>query len=137
MSNLNLPKLTYGNLTKLIDASKRDIITLAYKTTAEYFRNGAVLIRHHGNPIAEIALDYFTVDNAGWNSRTTSDRLNRVLRDNNADHYTISIKQGAMILTEYHEPIQTGNRAIAHIYTPERIWHFSRTTPTSPFIFHS
>jgi len=136
MSNLNLPKLTYGNLTKLIDVSKRDRIKLAYETTAERTPYGTIGIRHHGNPIADIGPDHFTLDNAGWNSRTTSDRLNRILRDNNADYYMISIKQGIMVLTEYHQPIQTGDRKVAHTYTPERIWHFSRTLPTSPYVLH-
>lgn len=91
MSNLNLPKLTYANLATLTRA-RTDRVKLAYETTAERIKasNGAswdtFLIRHHGNVIAEIGPDYMTLDNGGWNSRTTANRLHTILKDNGINY---------------------------------------------------
>lgn len=86
MSNLSLPKMTYATLSARIHndraAGRYGVRKIAYETTIERLDNGAVLVRHHGNPIAEIGLHYFTLSGSGWNSRTTADRLHRILADN-------------------------------------------------------
>lgn len=86
MSNLNLPKMTYTTLSGLIHLRaaqhRYGPVKLAYETTAERVSDGSVLVRHHGNPIAQIGPDWFTLSGAGWNSSTTATRLAQILRDN-------------------------------------------------------
>ena len=64
MSNLSLPKMTWDTLrAKLASgtAFRTGVAKLAYETTAEWGEWGrSIIIRHHGNPIAEIGRDYFT-----------------------------------------------------------------------------
>ena len=86
MSNLSLPKMTYDTLRNLLgtgSAFRTGTVKLAYETTAEW-RAGrqSIIVRHHGNVIAEIGQHYFTLSGAGWNSSTTATRLAQILRDN-------------------------------------------------------
>jgi len=86
MSNLSLPKMTYDTLRNLLgsgSAFRTGTAKLAYETTAEW-RAGrqSIIVRHHGNVIAEIGQHYFTISGAGWNSVTTATRLAKILRDN-------------------------------------------------------
>lgn len=115
MSNLNLPKLTYANLATLT-RGRIDRVKLAYETTAERSTYGTwdtFLIRHHGNVIAEIGPDSFTLDNAGWNSRTTADRLHRILKDNDAN-YSATCRQSRIEIRRNDKVVRVLDESVAH-----------------------
>ena len=114
MSNLNLPRMTYVTLNGMLRnayARGNNVVKLAYETTASRWQDSnVVVIYHHGNQIAEIGENHITLDNAGWHSRTTANRLNAILRDNQTVlpsdpnvtdrlYYSVRIQQGRMILT--------------------------------------
>ncbi len=150
MSNLNLPKMTYGTLSAMVRDSRNYQAELAYKTTAEYGDGGhTVVIRHHGNPIAEIGEHFFTLDNAGWHSRTTSDRLNRILQDNCTDPYeayperplySVRIRQGRMVVTGYWKwdtdpimGIKAGTERVLREFD-RSVAHFSRVDAAHHYV---
>lgn len=63
----------------------KSVRKIGYKTEASFNRRheGDVFyIYHHGSPIARITKGKVEVSNAGWGSRTTADRISRVLADN-------------------------------------------------------
>lgn len=87
MSNLTLPRMTFATLNGMLSNARLKgqwRVKLAYETTAEYssMQDQTIIIRHHGNPIAEIGRDFFTLSGSGWNSRTTATRLATILKDN-------------------------------------------------------
>lgn len=141
MSNLSLPKMTHATLATMIAneslKSGRTRVKLAYETTAEWSTHGVgnVVVRHHGNPIAEIGPDFFTLDNAGWHSRTTADRLNQILKDNQTTlptdpkvtdrlWYFVHIKDGEMLLSG--RPVEGPARKLRSFYSS--VAHFSRVS---------
>jgi hypothetical protein len=79
MSNLKLPVMSYGNLTRLV--GNRYAKTIAHNTTATAYE-GYVEIRYHGNLIAEVWQGGVYLSTAGWATQTTLARLRAVLRDN-------------------------------------------------------
>lgn len=90
MSNLNLPTMTFLNLSTICNPSGRQH-TLAYATTAEYVpedgsTDAYVVIRHHGTVVAEIARGWVFVTNAGFTSQTTRGRIHKILTDNRQDY---------------------------------------------------
>lgn len=108
MSNLNLPKMSFDNLNRLL--GNRTAKTLAYATTAERDGDRTIIVRHHGNAIATISDDVVTLSTAGWHSRTTANRLNAILAALELPgRYGIGITQGQMVLREFHgkKPIET------------------------------
>ena len=145
MSNLNLPRMTYVTLNGMLHnayARGNNVVKLAYETTASRGQGGnVVVVYHHGNQIADIGENYFTLDNAGWHSRTTADRLNAILRDNQTVlpsdpnvtdrlYYSVRIQQGRMILTG--RPVQGKqvtlrefDRSVAHFSRASRDHHFT------------
>ena len=135
MSNLNLPRMTYANLATLT-RGRIDRVKLAYETTVERMRasNGAswdvFLIRHHGNAIAEIGPDYFTLDNGGWNSRTTADRLQRILKDNGANYSARCCKLNR---TDDFPTIAIWRNGKAVRVLDTAVAHFSRTDVNAPY----
>ena len=144
MSNLTLPRMTYVTLNGMLhnaDLRGNRTVKLAYETTASRGQDGNVVVYHHGNPIAEIGEDYFTLDNAGWHSRTTADRLNAILRDNQTVlpsdpnvtdrlYYSVRIQQGRMILTG--RPVQ-GKQVTLREFD-RSVAHFSRTDVNAPYV---
>lgn len=152
MSNLTLPKMTFVTLKGMIGNARarhpfptNPVIKLAYETTAEWDTSSdfdqTIVVRHHGNPIAEIGADFFTLDNAGWHSRTTARRLNRILRDNQTvlpsdpavtDRlwYYVRINQGRMQL--WGRPIQ-GKPRLLRDYDCS-VTHFSRVSPDHHYV---
>lgn len=94
MSNLNFPVCTWDNLDRMLGNRKSKRI--AYATTA--VRNvNSIDILHHGNLIATVSRSIVMVTKAGWNSRTTSDRIGRILLDNGIPYGTC-IRDGVMYL---------------------------------------
>ena len=136
MSNLNLPRMTYANLATLMRL-RFGQFKLAYETTAERIKasNGApwdtFLIRHHGNEIAEIGPDYMTLDNGGWNSRTTANRLHTILKDNDINYSVRCCKltrqddYAQIAIWRNGKPVRVLDTSVAH---------FSRVSPNHPYV---
>lgn len=90
MSNLKLPTMTIANLKKVRSTSGR----IGYKTDIIWNADKTKIgIYHHDSLIAVIDESgtagnerIVSVSTAGWASKTTIDRLQRVLRDNTAWH---------------------------------------------------
>lgn len=107
MSNLKLPTMTIANLKRVKPRGGKigyatDIMWNADKTK--------VGIYHHDNLIAVIDESghlgherIVSVSDAGWASKTTIDRLNRVLRENTRGYYGARIQQ----FTDYIECSQS------------------------------
>lgn len=94
MSNLKLPTLNYAALDRLMRNRHGNPVagkTLAYATTCQRVNlhseiggeGDYYIIQHHGSSIAQVSRYDVEVTNAGWHSRTTMDRLSRILHDNN------------------------------------------------------
>lgn len=81
MSNLQLD-LSIDNIKRVADSMRTNKI--GYATTVRSVGSN-IYVLHHGNKIIRINLEnsVATITGAGWNSRTTSDRLHRFLVDNN------------------------------------------------------
>lgn len=115
MSNLTLPKMTYDTLRGMLSNARlkgKYKVKIAYETTIEFssMQDQTIIVRHHGNPIAEIGKDFFTLDNAWWHSVTTANRLNQILKDNQTSlpsdpavtdrlWYFVHVKDGEMLLS--------------------------------------
>lgn len=74
----NLSKMDYKSLSKLPKGKRRK---LGYETYAEN-RGEMVVIYHHGNAIAGVHKNKVELDNCGWDSNTTRDRLDQIVADN-------------------------------------------------------
>lgn len=92
MSNLKLPRMTFANLSTKAKAGKR--VKIAYATEIACNAD-EVMVYHHGNHIATLGKDFTLLTNAGWNSRTTANRLHTIAMDNGAG-FGIGIKGGLM-----------------------------------------
>lgn len=84
MTNLKLPSLRYGQ----IKAGK-----LCYATEATVAHNDWAAIYHHSSLIATVEADSVYITTAGWDSRTTAMRIDRVLQDNDIP-YRVAIRDG-------------------------------------------
>lgn len=94
MSNLNLPRMTYTNLS--LTMGGRNHRQIAYATTLE--RVGpAIYVKHHSNVIAVLEPDQVYVTKCGWDSPTTANRLRTILHDNEIP-YRVRIFKGEMRL---------------------------------------
>lgn len=85
MSNLKLPTMSFSALMARYSLTSKPT-KLAYATTAEYV-NGHIVIRQHGNRIAVITHDIIVIDNCGYDSSTTANRLRKIMHDNNLGYY--------------------------------------------------
>jgi len=103
MSNLKLPVMSYGNLTRLV--GERYEKRIAHNTTATAYLNH-VSISYHGNQIARVYEDgEIFLTTAGWATQTTVARLNAILRDNLAGTpYRVAIRDFAVCLIDATEP---------------------------------
>jgi kynurenine formamidase len=75
---------------------------IAYKTHAHRTWNDGEAdynyhIAHHNNGIATIGVDFIQISHAGWNSKTTAHRLDRILLDNNVP-FRVRIQNYEMVL---------------------------------------
>lgn len=97
MSNLKLPTMTIENLKKVRPRDGR----IGYKTNIMWNENRTkVGIYHHNSLIAVIDESGYagherivSISNAGWASKTTVDRLNRILIENTSGYYGARIQQ--------------------------------------------
>jgi len=78
MSNLKLPVMNFGNLSRL--AGERYQKKVAHNTTATVEGN-SVQVHYHGNHIADIFEGSVWLSTAGWSTQTTVARLNAILTD--------------------------------------------------------
>lgn len=138
MSNLTLPKMTYDTLRGMLANARlkgKHRVSIAYETTIEFssMQDQTIVVRHRGNPIAEIGKDFFTLDNAGWHSVTTANRLNQILKDNQTTlptdpavtdrlWYFVHVKDGEMLLSG--RPVEGKPRKLRSFYSS--VAHFSR-----------
>ena len=79
MSNLNLPTMTYANLSHVLGG--RPSKAVAYATTIERVGQ-AIYVKHHASVIAVLEPDLVYVTNAGYESSTTTNRIQQILRAN-------------------------------------------------------
>lgn len=127
MSNLKLPSMTAFDLAKIVKTDREK--TIAYETTAERYWNDAqaeygYFIRHHGNMIAHITPDYIELSNAGWDSRTTAMRLNRICIDNNMP-FRVAMRQND---TQLYRKVHNMDRLASFSY---QTWFGFRRTESS------
>ena len=90
MSNLQLPVMSYENLSALKVGKTGKI---GYATHIDQ-DDKAVTVFHHGHPIALLTPNCIELNNRGYHTRTTADRLNRVATANGAGH--VRIRDGVM-----------------------------------------
>lgn len=85
MSNLKFPNTSYSSLCE--NFPKPGSRRFAYATELDTMLDpsGTLVfgVYHHGSLIAVIRKNKVSVSNAGWSSRTTIDRIHRILTDNN------------------------------------------------------
>lgn len=133
MSNLHLPSLKWSDVYAWGSG------TIGYATTAAVTRSGAV-ISHHGSTIAVLAVQpndglAIAVTNAGWDSKTTTMRMDRVLQDNGVP-WRVAIRNGETCLLNRDLSIAArGLQRVTFIQTePGAAWGIdsiaSRTTNT-------
>lgn len=153
MSNLTLPKMTYDTLRGMLSNARLKggyKVKIAYETTIEFssMQDQTIIVKHHGNPIAEIGRDFFTITGAGWNSRTTADRLNKILRDNQTSlpspdsgfddrlYYAVSSRDSkreyGLFLTAWNHSVKQHN--VRDIRS--NVAHFSRVDSDHHYVLH-
>ena len=60
-------------------------------------------VRLHGNLIARVKRGYVVqIRTAGWNTRTTRNRLSQVLHDNLCDHFSVRSRRGVAKVCFYN-----------------------------------
>lgn len=101
MSNLKLPNMSRESL--LATVSSKDYWTkIAYATHVHLA--DTVLIKHHDTVIAELHKDSVTLNNGGYNSTTTSNRLNKIARDNSLPIF-VAIRNYNMVALDNNHKI--------------------------------
>ena len=90
MSNLQLPTMSYENLSTLAVGKSGKI---GYATHISQ-GDKAVTVFHHGHAIALITPGCIELNNRGYHTRTTADRLHRIATANGAGH--VRIRGGVM-----------------------------------------
>ena len=98
MSNLKLPNMSYENLLTLTpenSAWKK----IAYATFIDQgsLNPNSVRIMHHESVIAVVSANSVTLDNHGYDSSTTANRLSKIAYDNGIDA-RIAIRGGEMVV---------------------------------------
>lgn len=93
MSNLKLPVMSYDVLSTMSG-------TIAYATTVSQY-DDHVAIFHHGHLIGEVWQGGVWLSTAGYDTATTTARLNRILIDNlPGTPYRIALRNGVTQLLD-------------------------------------
>ena len=94
MSNLNLPAMNYSNLMGIARAVKFTEQNKGYKKIAHntYVRLDPinaerVQVKYHKTIIATIEPNAIRVNSGGWNTVTTAQRIDAVLRENTGNQF--------------------------------------------------
>ena len=95
MTNLIFPNASYESLMRQLEPTGGEVKKIAYKTQAAIDRRVNVAIWHHGHLIAFLGKGFVRLSNAGYHTRTTADRLNRIARDNGVG--SVFILDGTMM----------------------------------------
>lgn len=103
MSNLIFPTCTPENLRRIMAGKSEKQIAYATRCCKITGTDG-YRIYHHGHKIAEFRDGVLYVTNAGWNSRTTSDRLHRIVSANYPG-LSVCIRNGGMVMVNRSEDI--------------------------------
>lgn len=93
MSNLQLPTLNFARLIQFVP-KPGDHKKIGYATHVEQPSQGILYLKHHENIIAAFIDSMVIVSTAGWQSRTTTDRLHRVLQAHGAHGYAFRMHKG-------------------------------------------
>lgn len=81
MSNLKLPAMDYANLRKLTGL-RGTWTKIAYQTWVRMADDATVEVKHHDSIIARVSLTKTVIDNHGYHTVTTANRLNRIVYAN-------------------------------------------------------
>lgn len=100
MSNLKLPDISYSNLVQIAGDDWKKIAYETYAKRVPNYERGltAVYVRHFNSTIAIVLPDVVVVDNHGYHTRTTANRLNEIVFSNTGHH--IGITKGVMVFRE-------------------------------------
>lgn len=105
MSNLIFPTCTPENLRRIMgDKSEKKIAYATHCRKTSGADSDVYRIYHHGNQIAVFRNGVLYVTNAGWNSRTKSDRLHCIVSANYPG-LSVGIHDGRMVMTNRVEDI--------------------------------
>lgn len=112
MTNLKLPELDYANLLKLADKGS-EWVKIGYQTFVRRDTESShvVCVRHFNSTIAWVSAAKTVFNNQGYQSRTTADRLDRILYPNTG--WRVGITNGEMVLRNDGEmPVTAGDNII-------------------------
>lgn len=100
MSNLKLKSMHYKKLKDRLRDKNGKPEKLGYETWAtDRTEDDAVAIQHHASIIGIVKPFSVSVSNRGWDSSTTRDRINRILRDNGIP-FGVTQKNGEQLLVD-------------------------------------
>jgi hypothetical protein len=99
MSNLNMPNMTHAAILDRFFSRRGEWTRkIVYATTATLvLPQEHLIIRQHGNAIAEIGTAHLRVTNAGYGSSSTRERLNAILSSHGLPFY-VAQRQGDQVL---------------------------------------
>ena len=94
--------LEVKNIKSFLDFRKTDVITIADNTTVRIDRStNKLTVKYHDTDIAEMNDKYIFVTNGGFHTRSTKERINKILHDNDVYFYT-RIFKGVHTLEDYN-----------------------------------
>ena len=74
-------------------------VKIGHNTDIVLLISGEIIARYHGNAIVSYSPGEYAVNNAGWNTVTTSGRLNAALNALFPNKFSVNIRNGSMFLT--------------------------------------
>ena len=105
MSNLKLPVMSKEALSKLVGT--RFMKRVAHNTHVSGYPD-SLYIYYHNNLISVVGDERLVLSNAGWNTTTTSARLNKILKDNCPNtRYRVGIRNGWTSLIDNNTALAT------------------------------
>ena len=113
MSNLNLPAMDYANLCKLANKGTK-WVKIGYQTWVRRDEESdhVVKVKHHNSIIANVSETKTVFNNHGYHTKTTADRLNRIVFANTGLHIGITNYQ-MVVRNKYGEaPMNSGDNII-------------------------
>lgn len=111
MSNLKMPAMDYANLRKLTGL-RGSWTKIAYKTWVRMTDDATVEVKHHNSVIANVSATKTVFNNHGYHTKTTADRLNRIVFANTGLH--IGITNYQMVVRNKHgeAPMNSGDNIL-------------------------
>lgn len=118
MSNLKLPEMNYSNLAKLTGI-RGTWTKIGYKTFIRMADNRTVEVKHFDSVIAQVSLTKTVIDNHGYHTSTTANRLNRIVFANTGMH--VQIKNREMVVRYPDSDVTRPVVGEIHLYNKEHI----------------